>query len=309
MTDTSAPRKASSSFRALGDKPDRAMASQRAAGAAGWFCPAHLRYGRRLAAIETPTRVLLGALIWLLSAASVAHAVEYRVKEIKCPALHWTAGVSLNNNGVVVGYGETASPVKTRGFYYRNGHCAIVGLLGPVGSSGLVRVNDAGEAVGSASDTDPNGSVAISFKNGQMTRLVSFPSMTDTINKNGDITGRYDGARSFALVKGAIRYFDDFYYLFINDGGVMAGPLKSADICQLIIGNQRINLAKNFAVVAINNRGQVIGEVPAPNHMARAFLYEQGHMTNLGVYPGAPAEVLISARAINDNGDVVGSAQ
>jgi probable HAF family extracellular repeat protein len=53
---------------------------------------------------------------------------------------------------------------------------------------------------------------------------------------------------------------------------------------------------------AISNQGQIVGGSAVPNVGVRAFLYDAGTVTNLGVFGGNYSE----ARGINDNGQVVG---
>ena len=55
--------------------------------------------------------------------------------------------------------------------------------------------------------------------------------------------------------------------------------------------------------VAINNRGQIVGDGIDPFGEPHAFLFERGVLTNLGALPGLPSS---AAADINERGDVVG---
>jgi probable HAF family extracellular repeat protein len=59
---------------------------------------------------------------------------------------------------------------------------------------------------------------------------------------------------------------------------------------------------------AINNQGQVVGQSLDANFNSRAFIYQNGQMTDLNTLapPGSP--FLIFANDINDSGQIVGAA-
>jgi probable HAF family extracellular repeat protein len=65
------------------------------------------------------------------------------------------------------------------------------------------------------------------------------------------------------------------------------------------------NLGANGNITAINNAGQVVGQVTLSDGTGHAFLYSGGKMTDLGTLGGSYS----TATAINDAGQVVGGAQ
>ena len=56
----------------------------------------------------------------------------------------------------------------------------------------------------------------------------------------------------------------------------------------------------------INSQGQIVGEATASNHHLRAFVYDQGAVTNLHPYFGDEPDLNSSAFAINDSGQIIG---
>ena len=56
--------------------------------------------------------------------------------------------------------------------------------------------------------------------------------------------------------------------------------------------------------IAINNRGQVVGESSTATGESHAFLWQKGTMTDLGTLGGASSV----AGAINNRGQVVGNS-
>jgi probable HAF family extracellular repeat protein len=226
---------------------------------------------------------------------------------------HHGFAAALNNRGQVVGWAETPvhdptctgvqvlqfravvwepkkNKVKTRELLPFPGDS----------TSAATAINDRGEVVGISGDCDQavgrfSARHAVLWgKNGKVTEIPNLGGVTWhtplDINAAGDVVGFSNPAgagdpegefisRAFLWTRGAAKALDL---------GTLPGDLYSE-------------------AFAINGRGQVVGVSFGGASGSRAFLWQDGVMTNLNdlVAPGS-LDVLLSAQDINDDGQITG---
>jgi len=199
-----------------------------------------------------------------------------------------TQAFDLNDSAQVVGYSRTVS-LQSRAFLWDDSQMVNLGVVNAVGfQSAAVDLNVLGHAVGTS--TLKNGLArAALWRNGSIISLTpELPpyegtSFASVINDHGHIVGAIDDDGSL------------FY-----DGIVWANGSRTA-LGDLGGGSTR--------PADINNAGQVVGvsntslELGAP----RAFLWQNGVMTNLGLLRGDDEDS--GASAINADGVIVGTSE
>lgn len=183
---------------------------------------------------------------------------------------------AMSQNRYVVGEVENLTTGATQGFRWRDG---TVTLIGPsTGYTQAFGTNDAGDVVGASIRSGQNDGTAFLWRNGAMTFLTPGFSRATDINNNGVIVGsieqdgdafRYAGGTLTRL--GRLAGFSQHYANAINDNGLIVGDAQS--------GN------RTTAVVWINGQPQNLTTLAAPP---------------LGWE-------LLTATAINANGDVAGA--
>ncbi len=210
---------------------------------------------------------------------------------------------SINNNGQVVGYGNLKYP-SSRDVYYDaallwdKGTITDIGRLDDASRMNYAySINDVGQIVGSSkTDIRPYPPHAFLYENGVMTDLGSLKgedggSWAYAINNSGQVVGK-------SKVVGDSIYSDDDH-AFLWDNGVMI------DLGILADGSD-FSEARD-----INDLGQVVGyadipsEIPRDTDPYRAFLWDNGHMMDLGTLPDSIGSI---AEAINNTGQVVGTS-
>ena len=193
-----------------------------------------------------------------------------------------TQAYGINEAGQVVGY-STAASLKYHAFLWDNGMMIDLGTLPTGSTSRALGLNDNGQVVGFAFDGSVAGGAdnhAFLWENGVMTDLFPEPghSLANAINDAGQVVGQYNLNRPFIWQNGE----------FVELGGFGGGN------------------SWGYAL-DINNAGQVVGSSPVNNGSdglaQRAFLWEDGVMTDLGALPGLPDS---RSHAINELGQVVG---
>jgi probable HAF family extracellular repeat protein len=194
---------------------------------------------------------------------------------------------SINGSGEVAGFTSVinnSSGCSLCPFLYSRGTLSILGAFG--GRVGVAYgINDSGQVVGYA-DTADGRSHAFLYDAGVMSDLGVLPgtnnSVARSINSSGQIAGWSFTVNSSIL---ALRR------AFIYSGGRMTDPGGFG--------------GDDTTATSINDIGQVVGSSEKSDGTARAFLYENGTMSEIGALPGGHTEI---AYDINNFGQVVGYA-
>jgi probable HAF family extracellular repeat protein len=195
-------------------------------------------------------------------------------------------GLALNNAGQVVG--ETSNGVG-HAFLYSEGRLTNLETLPATVSSQALAINNTAQIVGTvAVMLDPS--------------TVQWHAFTSDGRTMTDLTARLGGP-DYSEAHG------------INDAGVIVGWCRAAGSEQeshafILDATRAIDLGTlggpNSGANAINSGGQVVGWSYLPSGNAtHPFLYAGGHMTDLGLLPGATSA---AASAVNSGGVVVGTA-
>jgi len=184
---------------------------------------------------------------------------------------------AINSQGQVVGYQIVSN--CTRGFVYSNGVFTDIGSLGSTNQYALT-INSTGQVAGFGDTT--NGTRAFIFSSGSLTNL-----------------GPFWGIGSYAYG--------------INDSGTIVGFVAqtNASIGLVYSSAGVTNLGtlggSNSFGFAVNSANVVVGSSLDTNQSLKAFSWSGIQLANLNdlLSPGS-GWVLQEARAINDNGEIVG---
>lgn len=237
----------------------------------------------------------------VLALCSLAHAAPPAYDAVRIPGIPEQGFVNvfpvdINNNGVMVGAMlRLPGFVPVRAFLWTgSGPTIDLGDLGVFEFSQALGINDAGQVIGVAEVPEPRNPQGTAFRawtwrNGTMTALPplgnDLESQSVAINEIGEVLvvsfDRADRGR-------------DRYYVW-----------KDGRIDQLGRLNFDPGGPSAFAS-SMNNSRQIVGSVVHADGQERAFLWENGRMTDLGLAPGD--DFFSGADKITNDGRIVGTS-
>ena len=237
-------------------------------------------------------------------------------------------GNGLNDAGTVVGQSDLASGGSCyHAFLITNG--GAMQDLGTLGGSCSTasRINNAGHVIGDADIAGDTGRHAFRCSGGVMLDLGTLGGASSTasaLNESGLVTGDsltangetrpflFDGTvlQDLGTLGGTASHGIDIN----NAGQVIGNSTLAGDIDShgFIYSSGVLQDLGTFGGVTatardINNLGQVVGTSTDINWMPRAFLWENGAMTDLNtLLPANSGWELTDAHFINDNRQIVG---
>jgi len=242
-----------------------------------------------------------------------------------------SAAYGINDAGQVVGKVSTADG-NERAFLYSNGVMTDLGTLGGTYSAAY-GINDTGQVVGYATMAGDEDARAFLSSNGVMTNLGTLGgsySVASGINDSGQVVGHSAVAggqfHAFLYSNGVMADLGTLggstsYATGINDSGQVVGSATAAG------GYSHAFLSSNGVMadlgtpsgffnfshgVAVNNLGQVVGDVGYAGYLFYAFtlnhsmfVYSSGMTTQLRTKLGSVG----FSSSLNDSGHIVGSAR
>jgi probable HAF family extracellular repeat protein len=213
----------------------------------------------------------------------------------------------INNRGKVVGYAQNNTqdqgcPVfQFKPVIWENGKIRELPTYPGDPDGAAIAINDNGQVVGVSGPCaafNPNlglyllDSHALLWQDGTVTDLGNLGgdggfggNHACAINNQGQVVGHSDltGDTTFHA------------YLWTKETGMQDLETLQGDFASLALG--------------INDRGEVVGASLAPDFSSRAFLWENGVMTDLNtLIPANSALFLLQAKSINSSGEIVGLA-
>ncbi|MGZ5039256.1 MAG: hypothetical protein ACXWHB_14920 [Usitatibacter sp.] len=211
-------------------------------------------------------------------------------------------GAAISDNGTVVGCADVG-PAAAHAFIYRDGVMRDLSPGDASGTSCALAVNDQGVAAGRSASGE------LVTWNGALVTGLGVQGSIGGINDSGTVVGTVTqggSSRAFVYANGVLGLIggDASEAAAINGGGDIAGT-----------SNGRAFLSRNGSLVdlgtlggarsqakGLNDRGAVVGMSTDANGQPLSFLHD-GSMSAL------PAPGYSSAVAVNNRGQVVGSAE
>jgi probable HAF family extracellular repeat protein len=237
------------------------------------------------------------------------------------PGGDFSSAQFINNAGDIAGF--SFAPDGSRGFIHRNGQMTDIGSLGG-GLSSISDLNENGHVVGESQDADFNIR-AFLYDGTNMTDLGTLGgaiSSARAINDLGVIVGVADNdeglTRAFVYRNGAMSDLGTLGGEFaeargINNAGQIFGTSEyetnNFNTHAFIVDDGvMVDLGTlggdNIAANAMNSRGDVVGD---DIDLGLPFLYHNGQIVDVNsLLPPDSGWILISARFINDAGQIVG---
>ncbi|MEH1940738.1 MAG: DUF3466 family protein [Nostoc sp.] len=177
--------------------------------------------------------------------------------------------------------GEVAINSLGSSFFYSNGSIQKISPLPGDSQLAVTGINNLGQVVGNSIGNTDSDNNAFIYSNGT-TQNIGVKGIPYAINDSGEVVGGTTGGGIFP------RLAFPFGAAFLYSNGTTT-----------IINK---NLGENYVAYGINNPGQVVGIFGSSS---RAFLSDNGIITNLGTLPGNNYS---QANDVNDLGQVVGSS-
>jgi probable HAF family extracellular repeat protein len=236
-----------------------------------------------------------------------------------------SAALAINDSGQSTGYSYLASG-DSHAFIFSGGTMFDLGTLGGSFSSGAA-INSAGQVAGDASTANNSENHAFLFSSGAMRDLGTLGgtySSASAVNSSGHVVGDstlqgdadthaffYDGTSLRDLGTLGGNYSTAYA---INDAGQVIGDSSLVDGYRGFIYSSGVlrdlgSLGGNFSSSwGLNALGQVVGVSSNASFRQRAFLWQNGTMTDLNsLLPANSGWELTGAFFINDRGHIVGN--
>lgn len=226
--------------------------------------------------------------------------------------------VSINANGQVAGYAYTASG-DLHAAVYENNQWSDLGTV--AGNESLaISINDSGDVVGTTSISDSSTDFhAFLYQNGRM-RDIQPPNLVGlsrpwAINKSGQVvmSAEQTGGPWRLIIYQNGEWKDispvqtDCFAHAMNDRGDIVG--EAQDTPFLVSSGKVTWLPKAVSIEAINNSQQMVGYSWTSENYGEehGFVEQDGQAEDLNdLIPASVHCKIFEAKAINDNGQIVG---
>lgn len=278
--------------------------------------------------------IAIAALLAVVPARAVDPA--YTIADLGTLGGDRSSGYGINNPGLVVGTSTTADGA-TRGFIFDNGTMSEIGTLGGRDSFAYA-ISDVGTVTGRAEDARGDFRAFVASRMTPLTDLTALdpafdaPFSTGTgMNARGDVVGYRQRSNDHMAPQTRGFLFSDSVLVDLGTFGGEDAVLSAVNDFGHFVGfystESHADYASRRAFVvqqggtaqdigtlggtlttptAINNRERVVGFAQLRGGESRAFAYEAGQLSALGVLPGGHQSF---AYGINARGDAVGSSE